>query len=148
VGGAPRVAVVVQRLVRAQAAGVLFTRDPMTGRRERVIESAWGFGEVVVAGMVNPDRYRIDHTGCVLERTIGVKDVMIVPRPDGGTEEVSVADERVHAGLSDDQLEALHQLAARCDAAFGDSGHDIEWAFCERSTLQLLQRRPITTRTT
>ncbi|MGE0547058.1 MAG: PEP/pyruvate-binding domain-containing protein [Kofleriaceae bacterium] len=144
VPGAPRIAVVVQRLVHAHAAGVLFTRDPVTGRDERVIESAWGLGEIVVAGLVNPDRYRIDRTGKIVERTIGCKDVMIVPRPGGGTEEISVADDRARTGLTDAQLAELDQLAARCEAAFGPAGHDIEWAFGDDGRVHLLQRRPIT----
>jgi pyruvate,water dikinase len=143
VSGAPRIAVVVQQLVRADVAGVLFTRDPMSGRDERVIESAWGLGEAVVAGLINPDRYRIARSGAVLSRTVGVKDVMIVARAGGGVEEVAVAPDRVSVGLTDGQLRALHELATRCEVAFGDGGHDLEWAFAD-DDLYLLQRRPIT----
>lgn len=143
--GVPRVAVVVQQLVHAEVAGVLFTRDPISGRDERVIESAWGLGEAVVAGLVNPDRYRLDRSGRVLERTLGSKDLMIVARASGGTEEVAVAADRMSVGLSDAQLHALHELVIRCETAFGPGGHDLEWAFAD-GTLHLLQRRPITRR--
>ena len=69
--------VVIQELVPAEVAGVLFTRNPVTGAAERVIEASWGLGESVVAGLVIPDRYRLDARGRVLERTTGVKDVAL-----------------------------------------------------------------------
>jgi pyruvate,water dikinase len=144
VGGEPQVAVVVQRLVHSEAAGVLFTRCPISGRDERVIECAWGLGEAVVSGLVNPDRYRVARGGRVVERTISVKDMMIVPRAQGGTEEVPVDDTRASAGLLDAQLAALDALASHCERVFGDGGHDLEWAFSDPKTLYLLQRRPIT----
>jgi pyruvate,water dikinase len=144
VAGAPRVAVVVQKLVRADIAGVMFTRDPVNGADERVIEASWGLGEAVVAGLVSPDRYRMDRGGRIKERTAGVKDLMIAPSADGGVEEVEVPSARAstHA-LSDEQLSALHALALHCERVFGDGGHDIEWAYAG-GALHLLQCRPVT----
>jgi hypothetical protein len=62
IAGGPRMGIVVQRLVPAHCAGVIFTRNPITGADERVIEAAWGLGEAVVAGLVTPDRYHIART--------------------------------------------------------------------------------------
>ena len=144
VTGEPRVAVVVQRLVRADIAGVLFTRDPVTGADERVVEASWGLGEAVVTGLVTPDSYRIDRSGRVVAHTAGTKDVMIVQRDGGGTEEVAVDPGRANTrALDDAQLRALHELATACETAFGGHGHDIEWAFAG-DALHLLQHRPIT----
>lgn len=144
VAGAPRVAIVVQTLVKSDVSGVMFTRDPISGADERVIEASWGLGEAVVAGLVSPDRYRIDRGGRVLERAPGVKDLMIAPRADGGVEEVEISGARANAhALADAQLAALHQLALQCERVFGDDGHDIEWAYAG-DTLHLLQCRPVT----
>ena len=141
--GAPRMAVVVQELVDAECAGVLFTRAPMTGHDERVIEAAWGLGEIVVAGLVTPDRYRISRTGEILERSPGEKDIAIRPSLDGGTMEVAVEDHLINAHcLDDDRLGQLHRLASDCERHH-EGPHDIEFAF-SRDRLYLLQRRAIT----
>jgi pyruvate,water dikinase len=135
--------VVVQELVPADVAGVLFTRDPVTGAAERVIEASWGLGEAVVGGWVVPDRFRLDRRGRVLERTAGEKDVALRAGP-AGTEEVAVAGADVRAPCLDDaQLAALHALAEACDAVYGTPEHDIEFAFAHGAVF-LLQRRPIT----
>lgn len=141
--GAPRMGVVVQQIVDADTAGVLFTRNPMTGADERVIEASWGLGEAVVAGMVTPDRYRIARDGAVVERAAGHKDLAIRLRRDGGTEEIAIDDERAAALCLDDAaLAALHALAGRCEAA-APAPIDLEWAFA-RGALFLLQSRAIT----
>lgn len=143
IAGPPRIAVVVQRLVDADCAGVLFTRNPTTGARERLIEAAWGLGESVVSGSIVPDSYRLDPEGRVLERTIGVKDVALRLHAGGGTTEVVVDDARAHeAVLNESALAALHQLTRRCEDVFG-ADLDIEWAF-EAERLYLLQCRAIT----
>ncbi len=145
--GEPKMGVVVQRLVPADCAGVLFTRNPLDGADERVIEAAWGLGEVVVAGLVTPDRYRIARSGVILERTAGEKDIAIRPQAtegaEGGAREVQVDADLVHAlCLDDTRLRRLHELASLCEAHA--QGHlDLEWAFCG-DELFLLQRRAIT----
>ena len=63
---APRIAVVVQRMIEPDCAGVMFTRNPLDGADERVIEASWGLGESVVAGLVVPDNYALDQQGRVL----------------------------------------------------------------------------------
>ncbi|WP_438016880.1 PEP/pyruvate-binding domain-containing protein [Sorangium sp. So ce315] len=139
----PRMGIVVQRLVHADLAGVLFTRNPTTGADERVVEATWGLGEAVVAGLVTPDSYRMARGGRVLERRAGDKDVAILWADEGGTREVEVEPERAAALCLDDaRLAALEALAAACEAAFGGT-QDIEWAFAG-DRLYLLQRRAIT----
>jgi pyruvate,water dikinase len=141
--GPARMGVVVQELVPADVAGVLFTRNPVTGVAERVIEASWGLGEAVVAGLVVPDRYRLDVRGRVLERVTGEKDVAVRAGP-GGAREIAVDDAEVHAPCLDDaQLAELHALAEACDAVYGTGDHDIEFAF-HAGAVFLLQRRPIT----
>jgi len=139
----PQIGVVVQEMVIADCAGVLFTRNPSNGADEIVIEASWGLGESVVAGLVTPDRFRIRREGTVLERTSGMKDIAIRILPEGGTQEAEVPDERVHAlCLNDARLRKLHALAMRCERTFGGT-QDLEWAFAGR-TLYLLQRRALT----
>jgi pyruvate, water dikinase len=140
--GAPQIAAVVQRMVDADRAGVMFTRNPMTGADERLIEASWGLGEAVVAGLVTPDRFRIARSGEILERTAGEKDLAIRMTP-RGTERIAI--ERERRGtlcLGDAELRALHELGARCEALIGES-LDIEFAFA-RDRLFLLQARAIT----
>lgn len=139
-----RMAVIVQDIVDADVAGVMFTRNPVTGADERVIEASWGLGESVVAGLVTPDRYVVDASGRLTHRDIGDKDLAVYRVESGGTVEQPVAAE--WAGLpclGMDELTALHELALHCDVAFGSTEHDIEFAFCG-GRLSLLQRRPIT----
>ncbi len=140
----PEIGAVVQRLVKSDTAGVLFTENPVTGADERVIDASWGLGEAVVGGLVTPDHFRVARTGEVLERTPGRKNVRLRLLPDGGTEKEPVEDERIRAlCLDDHHLEALCALAERCEQVYGGS-QDIEWAF-EGEDVFLLQRRPLTT---
>jgi pyruvate,water dikinase len=139
-----RMAVVVQELVDANVAGVLFTRNPVTGAAERVIEASWGLGEAVVSGLVTPDQYRLAATGRLLERSLGEKDLQIRRSASGGTEQAPVAPELIYAPcLGDAEVAALHALATACDRVFGSPDHDIEFAF-RGGGVFLLQRRPIT----
>jgi pyruvate,water dikinase len=143
IAGTPRMAVVVQTLLRPEISGVLFSRDPTAAARDgRVVEAIWGLGEALVAGLVTPDRYRVARDGAVLERTIGDKDIAIEPDNDG-TAEVAVAPERVRAACLDDaRLAELAALASRCEALFGGP-QDLEWALAG-GRLHLLQSRPVT----
>ncbi len=139
-----RMGVVVQRLVDADVAGVMFTRNPVTGADERIIEASWGLGEAVVAGLVTPDRYVLDASGRLTAQTTGEKDLAIRRAPEGGTVAETVASALVELPCLDaSHLAALHELAFACDRAFGSTAHDIEFAFADGALL-LLQRRPIT----
>jgi phosphoenolpyruvate synthase/pyruvate phosphate dikinase len=139
----PSMGVVVQALLDAEVAGVMFTRNPISGADERLIEASWGLGEAVVAGQVIPDHFRVDRGGEVLERKPGRKQIAIRALPDGGTVEEQVAADKVERlCLDDDQLQQLNELAGRCEQVYGPD-RDIEWAFAERQ-LYLLQCRAVT----
>lgn len=143
VQGAPSVAVVVQTMVVPESAGVLFTRNPINGADERVVEGAWGLGEAVVSGLITPDCWRMGRGGEIREYVPGDKDLEILPSPGGGTTEVEVLPERAaHPCLTPDLLCQLDQLATACERHFGPYC-DIEWAV-SRGRIYLLQCRPIT----
>jgi pyruvate,water dikinase len=139
----PSVGVVVQSLLNPESAGVMFTQNPINGADERLIEASWGLGEVVVAGRVIPDTFRLDRDGAVLERTSGVKKVAIRAAADGGTTDEKVAPELIEQLCLDDaQLAQLNALAAQCEEVYGPA-RDIEWAFAGEQ-LYLLQCRAVT----
>ena len=139
----PSVGVVVQSLLDPDVAGVMFTQNPINKADERLIEASWGLGEVVVAGRVIPDSFRMDRAGAVRERTPGLKKIAIRAAADGGTVEKSVTPELVgQLCLDDDQLAQLNALAAQCEQLYGPA-RDIEWAFAG-GQLYLLQCRAVT----
>ena len=139
----PSIGVVVQKLLNPDAAGVMFTKNPVTGDDERVIEASWGLGEAVVSGLVIPDHFRLDRAGHILERKPGLKRIAIRSAPNGGTVEEAVPEERVEAlCLGDDALQDLGRLALRCEQVYGPA-RDIEWAIANNA-LYLLQCRAIT----
>lgn len=143
IDGPVRIAALVQTMVAADTAGVLFTRDPVSGQRACLIEASWGLGEVVVSGRVNPDAFRLSPSGAIVSRRAGHKDVRLRFRAGGGVEEVAVPAAQVTAlCLSDGQLAELYALAGRCQELFGPD-LDLEWAFAGEQ-LYLLQCRPIT----
>jgi pyruvate,water dikinase len=143
-GQSPRMGVVIQPLINASVAGVLFTRNPVTGANERVIEAAWGLGESVVQGRVVPDFYRLSVDGTLIQHTLGDQRTEVRPLSTGGVAEQPVPDERAAATiLNQDELQALHELACQCEQVW-NCDHDIEWAFAHDGTLHLLQHRPIT----
>jgi pyruvate,water dikinase len=144
VEGAPQMAIVLQELINPEAAGVLFTRNPLNGVEERVVEAAWGLGEVVVAGLVIPDYYRLSPEGEILERRVGIKDLALRLLPEGGTEEIEVSADRANAKiLDDDALYQLHALALRCESVYGKD-LDIEWGLVDGNFV-VFQCRSITT---
>ncbi len=136
-------AVVVQKMVESQAAGVLFTANPLSGlRTETVIDATVGLGEALVSGQVQPDQYVVDmRTGRITEWTLGAKAISVRSRPGGGTVTVSEAGAPGQA-LPDEQIRALAALGQRV-ADLYSAPQDIEWAW-DDSTLHLLQSRPIT----
>ena len=145
-------AVVVQRLVEAEAAGVMFTANPLTGsRRQVVIDAARGLGESVVSGTVNPDHFVLDGpTGRILERKAGGKGMEVRALPGGGTESRE-APAPLHGGqgggaasITDAQVAGLARLGLQAEGHFG-APQDIEWAIDGAGTLWLTQSRPITT---
>mgnify|MGYP001323172493 CR=1 FL=1 len=137
-------AVVVQALIPAEAAGILFTANPVTGDRGQVvISAAWGLGEAVVGGLVTPDALTVDKaSGRVLDRQTADKQVMTV-RTDAGVEEQPVPDALRRAPvLSDHAAAGLAHLAVQIEALYG-MPMDVEWAL-EDGSFAILQARPIT----
>ncbi|GGI01615.1 PEP/pyruvate-binding domain-containing protein [Arthrobacter liuii] len=139
-----RLAVVIQLMVEAQAAGVMFTANPANGRRDQtVISAAWGLGEAVVSGAVTTDDLVVDAaTGKVLSRQTADKEVMTVTTKNGTAEE-KVAEARRRAPVLDDR--AASELAAYGKRIADHAGapQDIEWARAD-GRFFLLQSRPIT----
>jgi len=139
-------AVVVQRMVDAMCAGVMFTRSPLTGDKSVItVEGAWGLGSAVVSGEVTPDRWVMGKiTGEISVRDISDKHARQVPAPGGGI--VEVANEAAIANqpcLTDDQLMALREVGRKVERHYGKP-QDIEWALDESGNVFLLQSRPET----
>jgi phosphohistidine swiveling domain-containing protein len=141
-----RLAVVVQKMIDAQVAGVLFTANPLSGRRHQaVIDASPGLGEAVVSGAVNPDHFVVNTTmGEIVERRLGDKRLMIRALPDGGTEHIEMTGLDNKPCLTDEQLLKLAKLGARVEAYYG-SPQDTEWAIDSKGQIWLTQARPITT---
>jgi hypothetical protein len=134
---------VVQSLLQPDSAGVMFTRNPITGADERMIEASWGLGEAVVSGRVIPDSFTLARDGSVIDRRAGVKEFAIRGVPGGGTVDEKVAPELVEAYCLDaEDLRALAGLAEDCERVYGPE-RDIEWAFAD-GQLYLLQCRAVT----
>ena len=137
-------AVVVQLMVPAEAAGIMFTANPMTGTRDEiVIDAAWGLGEAVVGGLVNPDHVVADKaTGEIREIAVAEKTLMTVPVA-AGTEEGPVEAERRRARVLDDRQAAeLAKLGAAIEEHYG-APQDIEWCLAD-GRFFIVQARPIT----
>lgn len=139
-------AVVVQKMVDAKAAGVMFTRSPTTGDKSVItIEGAWGLGSAVVSGEVTPDRWVVNKiTGEISVRDISDKHVEHVPLSAGGVEERAVDDARRTAPcIDDDTLQALRGIGRKVERHYG-AAQDIEWAVDAGGAVLLLQSRPET----
>jgi rifampicin phosphotransferase len=144
--GSVAMAVVVQIMVPADVAGILFTANPATGERtEMIINASYGLGEAVVGGQVTPDTFIIDRESKhVKEAMIGPKEEMIVADGDQGTKltDVEVAD-RDQSSLSDALINDLVELALKIEKNYDGLPQDIEWAIVD-GEIALLQSRPIT----
>jgi len=139
-------AVVVQSMVEARTAGVMFTRSPTTGDRSVItIEGAWGLGSSVVGGEVTPDRWVLGKiTGEISVREISDKQIEHRRARGGGVEAAAVENERRRAAcVSDAELEQLRQIGRQVERHYG-AAQDIEWAIDAHGHLLLLQSRPET----
>ncbi|WP_280339399.1 phosphoenolpyruvate synthase [Nocardia neocaledoniensis] len=147
--GRPAMAVVVQRMVDARSAGVAFTADPATRRRDRVVvEAARGLGEVVVSGAVEPDTYLLDATGPTLLHTrTGQQTYAIVSGPHGDRRVELDATDAASAVLTDEQAREVARLALSVQAHHDGIPQDVEWVFDDTGALWIVQARPITTPT-
>src|SRR5256884_517177 len=139
-------AVVVQQMVFPQAAGILFTADPVTSnRRVASVEASFGLGEALVSGLVNGDVYKV-RDGEVVAKAVGTKQLAIHASPAGGTQEQAIDPElQDQPALTDAQVVRLTQLGRRIEAHFGRP-QDIEWCLADdnakESTSGPLDRPP------
>lgn len=137
-------AVVIQAMVPSEAAGVMFTANPVNGKRDEILISAsYGLGESVVSGLVTPDTFIVTKDGKVQERTLGSKEQQIRLTKEGSVTETVAPEERTSYCLGEQELAQLTQLAKLVEEYY-DSPMDTEWA-CEQGHVYLLQARPITT---
>ncbi|WP_308219151.1 phosphoenolpyruvate synthase [Methanoplanus endosymbiosus] len=139
------IAVVVQKLVFSEKAGVMFSSHPVTGETTTIIEGSWGLGEAVVSGTVSPDNYVFDQsTKRVVDRYIANKIVEILPDGEKGTKEVEVDKERQDiAVLNDNEIKNLAKFAKIAEEHY-ENPQDIEWGIVG-DEIYILQSRPITT---
>ncbi|SFE87091.1 phosphoenolpyruvate synthase [Blastococcus tunisiensis] len=141
----PDIAVVVQLMAPAEKAGVAFTADPVSGRRDRVmVEAAWGQGEVVVSGRTEPDTYVLDAAGPrLLDAHRGTQNQKIVAAPGGGDRVLPIGEGEAGPVLSREEAERIAALVLRVQEHYG-CPQDVEWVLTG-GTLSLVQTRPITT---
>jgi len=138
-------AVIVQQQVPAEAAGVIFTLNPLTGREEEMmVEAVWGLGEPLVAGRAEPDRYVVNpYDRAVLRRELADPPMMLITADEGGVQEAPVpADRRGRPVLDGAQLLELAELGYRVQAFYGYP-QDVEWALAD-GRFFVLQARPLT----
>ncbi len=138
-------AVVVQPMIPATCAGVLFTANPVTGNRsEALINASWGLGESVVSGLIEPDTFLVDKaSGVVRECTIGTKENLVELENGPGTRETEVPEKlRDQISLTDEEVKELVSLAGAIEEIY-QAPQEIEWAYAG-NRLYILQSRPIT----
>ena len=137
-------AVVVQRMVEPDAAGVLFTIDPTRGRRDRMlVEAVLGLGEGVVSGQLTPDHFVLARDGRVKRTKLSPQPYKIVAGRQGGTREVELAPAEGEApSVTEQQLVRLAKVGLELEERLGGP-QDIEWAI-QDDELFVLQSRPVT----
>jgi pyruvate,water dikinase len=136
-------AVVVQRMVFPETSGIMFTADPITGRRKTVcIDASFGLGEALVAGLVTADLYRV-RAGAITTKRVSRKALAIRPLPDGGTVTEALPPEQQELqALADDRILELARLGLRIEEHYGRE-QDIEWCLADGKFF-IVQARPIT----
>jgi phosphohistidine swiveling domain-containing protein len=137
-----RIGVVVQRMINAEVAGVMFTADPVSGDRETLaVDASSGLGEAVVSGLVTPDHYLLDGDGRIRDYRPGGREMTVSSVPGGGVIHQAGQPDQAE-GLPNDVLGDLARLGIEVAKLFGRP-QDIEWAYAE-GQLWLLQARPMT----
>ncbi|QJW48480.1 phosphoenolpyruvate synthase [bacterium BFN5] len=136
--------VVIQKMILPQAAGILFTADPVTSNRKVVsIDASFGLGETLVSGLVNADNYKV-RNGEVIDKKISTKKLAICALEDGGTKEQELEPERQNRqALTDEQILQLEHIGRKIEEHFG-CPQDIEWCLAD-DRFYIVQSRPITT---
>lgn len=142
----PAIAVIIQKMIFSEVSGVMFTADPTTGARDRmIIESVFGQGEAIVSGRVEPDTYVLDKAGPrLLSVRQGKQKFKIVRGFEGADVELPLDDGEVdRRTVSQDEIIEIAELGLRAERHYG-APQDLEWARAEGATY-LVQSRPITT---
>ncbi len=136
--------VVIQKMVFPQAAGILFTADPITSNRKVVsIDASFGLGEALVSGLVDADIYKVQE-GQIVDKKISTKKLAIYALKEGGTNQQAIRpDQQAKQTLTDEQILLLEKTGRKIEAHFG-SPQDIEWCLDE-GKFYIVQSRPITT---
>lgn len=137
-------AVVVQKMVFPEAAGILFTADPVTANRKVLsIDASFGLGEAMVSGLVNADNYKV-RNGEIIDKKVSAKKLAIYALKDGGTREEELTPEmQSRQTLTDVQIVQLAHIGRKIEEHFGQP-QDIEWCLAD-DTFYIVQSRPITT---
>ncbi|RBL90091.1 phosphoenolpyruvate synthase [Chitinophaga flava] len=136
--------VLIQKMVFPQAAGILFTADPVTSSRKVVsIDAGFGLGEALVSGLVNADSYKVSN-GKIIDKKISTKKLAIYAVKEGGTRQQALEPEWQNSQvLTDEQILQLERIGRKIEAHFGHP-QDIEWCWAD-DTCYIVQSRPITT---
>jgi pyruvate,water dikinase len=136
--------VVIQKMVFPEAAGIMFTADPVTSNRKVVsIDASFGLGEALVSGLVNADIYKV-RDGRIIDKKISAKKLAIYALKEGGTEEKKIEAARQNMQtLTDEQILRLARMGRTIEAYFSRP-QDIEWCLYENKFF-IVQSRPITT---
>jgi phosphoenolpyruvate synthase/pyruvate phosphate dikinase len=136
--------VIIQKMVFPQAAGIMFTADPVTSNRKVLsIDASFGLGEALVSGLVNADNYKV-RNGKIIDKKRSTKKLAIYALKDGGTKEQEIEPERQNRqALTDEQILQLEHIGRKIEEHLG-SPQDIEWCLAD-DTFYIVQSRPITT---
>ena len=140
------VAVVVQKMVESDAAGIAFSVHPVTeDRNQMIIEGAWGLGEAVVSGQITPDAYVVTKEPfAIVEKEIAEKEKGLFRKDNGGNEWKAITPEKKDAEtISDSAVSELSEIVLRIEKHYGFPV-DVEWAL-ENGVFYIVQSRPITT---
>jgi len=133
-------------MVPAQASGVMFSQDPHAPESNTILITAvWGLGKYAVDGAINPDLYRVSREPGlqITEQRVTAKPVALIPRPEGGTQEVALDPDKARSPcLTPEQIQDLAAIALKLEKHFGHP-QDIEWALDESGAIYLLQSRPL-----
>lgn len=137
-------AVVVQKMVFPETAGIMFTADPVTSNRKVVsIDASFGLGEALVSGLVNADNYKV-RDGMVTDKNISTKKLAVYAVEGGGTHEQELAPAlQKQQALTDEQILSLTRIGRKLEEHFA-CPQDIEWCVAD-GVLYIVQSRPITT---
>ncbi|MCY7723999.1 phosphotransferase, partial [Bacillus pumilus] len=139
----PLMAVVVQGLIHSDVSGVIFSENPVSGKtNEMMLTASYGLGEAIVSGLVTPDTFIVDKETLSIEKSLGTKELQIIPYQEGVIEQSVTEEMAGQYCLNDDELVEITQITKQVEALYGHSV-DIEFGIAN-GTFYLLQARPIT----